>query len=98
VPSVFHSDDFIRTRLRALRKKTGLSQEGFAEHAKFSYKYYQGIEAGRRVNLRIHTIETLARGFGLTLSEFFSKDFVDPRLKKKTLNPPHKARKNTPKR
>jgi transcriptional regulator with XRE-family HTH domain len=61
----------LKTKLRALRKRAGLTQEAFAEQARFSYKYYQGIERGQWTNLRLRTLEKLARGYGVTLSELF---------------------------
>ena len=61
----------LRGRLRELRKKAGLTQEAFAERAQFSYKYYQGIERGQWTNLRLRTLQKLAKGYGVTLSELF---------------------------
>jgi transcriptional regulator with XRE-family HTH domain len=61
----------LRIRLRELRKQAGLTQEAFAERAKFSYKYYQGIERGQWTNLRLRTLEKLAKGYGITLAELF---------------------------
>lgn len=52
-------------RLKALRVERGLTQEEFAEKAGLSYKYYQAVEAGRKNNLRISTLERLAKGHGL---------------------------------
>ncbi len=49
----------LRVRLRELRQKAGLTQEAYAEQAKFSYKYYQGIERGQWTNLRLRTLEKL---------------------------------------
>ena len=64
---------FLAQRLRQLRKRAGLTQEGFAERTGFSYKVYQSMEAGRRWNLRMSTILRLAEFYGLTLSELFAK-------------------------
>jgi transcriptional regulator with XRE-family HTH domain len=61
----------LRLKLRELRKRAGLTQEAFAERAQFSYKYYQGIERGQWTNLRLRTLEKLAAGYGITLSELF---------------------------
>lgn len=52
-------------RLKALRVERGLTQEEFAEQAGLSYKYYQAVEAGRKQNLRISTLDRLAMGHGL---------------------------------
>lgn len=68
------AEKFLRTKLRQLRKKAGLTQEAFAEQTKFSYKYYQGIERGQWTNLRLRTLEKLAQGYNLTLSELFASE------------------------
>ena len=54
-------------RLRELRKRHGLSQEAFAEKAGMSYKYYQAVEAGRKKQLRLSTLEKLADAYGIEL-------------------------------
>jgi transcriptional regulator with XRE-family HTH domain len=67
-----NAEQFLADRLRTLRKLAGLTQEAFAEKAKFSYKYYQGIERGQWTNLRLRTLEKLSFGYGITLSELFA--------------------------
>lgn len=52
-------------RLKALRVQRGLTQEQFAESAGISYKYYQAVEAGRKQDLRISTLERLANAHDL---------------------------------
>jgi len=59
----------LKFRLRELRKKAGLTQEAFAERSQFSYKYYQGIERGQWTNLRLRTLQKLADGYNVTLSQ-----------------------------
>jgi transcriptional regulator with XRE-family HTH domain len=71
----------LRVRLRELRQKAGLTQEAYAEQAKFSYKYYQGIERGQWTNLRLRTLEKLADGYGVALHELFSPKTPVPRVK-----------------
>lgn len=61
-------------RVREWREARGLSQEVFAERAGLSYKHYQAIEAGRRPKIQLPTIEKLAKGCGLELSELFDFD------------------------
>jgi len=61
-------------RLREIRQARGLSQEAFAERAGLTYKHYQAIEAGRKPRIPPPTIEKLARGCGLELSELFDFD------------------------
>ena len=75
------AEKFLKTRLRELRLKAGLTQEKYAEQAKFSYKYYQGIERGQWTNLRLKTLEKLANGYGLSLHELFAPKL--PQLKKR---------------
>ena len=67
------AEKHLRSKLRELREKAGLTQEAFAEQAQFSYKYYQGIERGQWTNLRLRTLEKLAKGYGISLSELFDK-------------------------
>lgn len=52
-------------RLRALRVERGLTQEEFAEKSGISYKYYQAVEAGRKRDLRLSTLDRLASAHGL---------------------------------
>ena len=66
-------------RLRELRRRHGLSQEAFAERAGMSYKYYQAVEAGRKRNLRLSTLEKLATAYGLEVWQLLS-----PSVPKKT--------------
>jgi len=61
-------------RLRDLRKRAGLTQEKFAEKAKMTYKYYQQIESGRKRDLRLSTLERLARAHDITLSALLRDD------------------------
>ncbi|MDR0534082.1 MAG: helix-turn-helix domain-containing protein [Verrucomicrobiales bacterium] len=72
---------FLARRLRRLREMTGLTQEGFAEHAGISYKVYQSIEAGRRWNLRLKTILNFAAIYDLTLAELFAEHCPKVKLK-----------------
>jgi len=61
-------------RLKYLRKRAGLTQEQFAERAGMSYKYYQQIEAGRKRDLRLSTLEKLARAHAMKLSSLLRED------------------------
>lgn len=67
-------------RLRELRRTHGFTQEAFAERARMSYKYYQAVEAGRKPNLRLSTLEKLAAAYGLEVWQLLS-----PSVPKKTL-------------
>lgn len=50
--------------LRHLREINNLTQEQAAEKAGIDYKHYQGIEAGRRPELRLSTVDKLASAYG----------------------------------
>ena len=61
-------------RAKIIRRALGLTQEEFAERAKMSYKYYQQIEAGRKSDLRLSTLEKLARAHGIALSRLLNEE------------------------
>ena len=61
-------------RVKQFRENLGLSQEAFAEKAGLGYKYYQSVEAGRKRDIRLSTLEKLAKACGLELWELFNFD------------------------
>ena len=63
-------------RIRNLREQRELTQEAFAEEASISYKYYQAIEAGRKRDLRLSTLERLAKAHGLDVWELLMPEGV----------------------
>jgi len=63
--------DRLIERIRELREQRGLTQEEFAEEAAISYKYYQAIEAGRKRDLRVSTLERLAKAHRMGVWELF---------------------------
>ena len=65
-------------RVRELREARGLSQEAFAEKAGLTYKYYQHVEAGRRRDMRISTVEKLAKACGLELWDLLNFEAAPP--------------------
>lgn len=67
-------------RVKELRESHGLSQESFAEKAGLGYKYYQHIEAGRRRDIRLSTLEKLADACGVSLPELLDFERVPPAL------------------
>ncbi len=71
------SIDILIKRLRELRKKTGLTQEQFAERIGISYKYYQQIELGNKRELRLSTLDRLAQGLRIK-----SCKLIDPESNK----------------
>jgi len=70
-------------RLRELRKLQGLTQEQFAEAAGISYKWYQGIEAGRRSDLRLSTMERIADAYGIGVHQLLAPEMPRVKLKRK---------------
>jgi transcriptional regulator with XRE-family HTH domain len=64
-------------RVKTIREALELSQEAFAERANLKYKHYQSVEAGRKSNIQLPTLEKLAKACGLELAELL--DFrTDP--------------------
>lgn len=59
-------------RLRELRQRHHLTQEEFAELAGLNYKFYQQVEAGRKKQLWLETVDRLAAGFGLEAWQLIS--------------------------
>jgi len=66
------------SRLKHLRELNGLTQESFAEKAGISYKYYQAVEAGRKAELRLSTVEKLAQAYGLEVYQLLSPSPPSP--------------------
>ena len=64
----------LMTRVKQLREAHGLTQEAFAEKAGLGYKYYQSVEAGRKCDIRLSTLEKLAKACGLELWELLNLD------------------------
>ena len=67
-------------RLKELRRLRNLTQEAFAERAGMSYKHYQALEAGRKPDLRLSTLERLAKAHGLEVYDLFSPRLVRDKL------------------
>lgn len=65
-------------RIRQLREAKGLTQEAFAEKAGLAYKYYQHVEAGRRRDIRLSTVEKLAKALDLEPWELLNFDLTPP--------------------
>ncbi len=61
-------------RVRELREARGLSQEAFAERAGLKYKHYQSIEAGRKSDIRLSTLQKLAKACQMELRELLDFD------------------------
>jgi transcriptional regulator with XRE-family HTH domain len=75
-------------RLHQLRKAHGLTQEAFAEMSGISYKYYQQVEAGRKPELRLSTLERLAKAYGIEVYQLIAPELPKTKLpKKRSPNP-----------
>lgn len=61
-------------RLRELRKLHGITQEQFSEQTGFSYKFYQLIEIGRKCDLRLSSLERLAKAYGIQVHELLGPE------------------------
>jgi len=83
-------------RLKALRVERGLTQEEFAELAGLSYKYYQAVEAGRKTNLRLSTLERLAQGHGLEVWQLLLPGETEPARKTTKVRSTRTATKKSP--
>ena len=59
-------------RLRKLRLKHGWTQVLLAERLGLDRSYLADVERGKR-NISIMNVEIIAKGFGLTLSQMFSR-------------------------
>lgn len=59
-------------RLRELRKRHALTQENVSELSGIAYKYYQLIEIGQRIDLRLSTLEKLAKAYGIGVHELLA--------------------------
>ena len=63
---------WVSNRIRGLRAKKGLTQQELAEIADLDYKSIQRFEGKKsKFYPKVHTLEKVARAFGITLSNFF---------------------------
>lgn len=69
-----NSLDTLFERLKVLRKRHGLTQEEFAQIAGLSYKHYQSIEAGRKKQIWLETVDRLAHAYGLEAWELIAPE------------------------
>ena len=87
------ASQFVASRLRQLRSQAALSQEQAADLVGVTFKYYQRLESGKVLGIRISTVEKVVKAYGIDLENFFSKR--KPKVRKlKTLPPPHRKRKS----
>jgi transcriptional regulator with XRE-family HTH domain len=78
-----------------MRSQAALSQEQAADLVRVTFKYYQRLESGKVLGIRLSTIEKIAKTYGIELAAFFSKR--KPKIRKlKALPPPHRERRHCP--
>jgi transcriptional regulator with XRE-family HTH domain len=56
-------------RIKELRRQKSLTQEELAEHTKTSYKYIQRIEGNTPPDMRLTTLERIAKALKTTPSK-----------------------------
>lgn len=56
-------------KIKELRRKQGITQENLASLADIDYKYLQKIEGKSPPNLKIETLEKLAKALNIPLSK-----------------------------
>jgi transcriptional regulator with XRE-family HTH domain len=69
-------------RLRELRKRHSISQEQCSELAGISYKYYQLIECGKRIDMRLSTLQKLAGAYGIQVHDLLAPEMPETRIPK----------------
>jgi len=79
-------------RLRELRERHGLTQEAFAELSGISYKYYQAVEAGRKTELRLSTLERLAKAYGIGVHQLLAPETPRTRVAAKKRPTPARSK------
>ena len=62
--------------LRFLRLAADLTQEQMAEVAGLEFKFYQKLEGGRKPQIKIETVERLAKPFGLAVWQMLAPSKV----------------------
>jgi transcriptional regulator with XRE-family HTH domain len=82
-----------KKKLRALRKARGWTQEAAAEKCGVGYKLFQLYELGFKPNPGLLTLEKIARGFGLDISELLDAKF--PKVQRPVKNTRHAGAKRT---
>ncbi len=58
-------------RIKEIRKKRKFTQEEVAEKSGIKYKYYQEMESSNPRDIKFSTLEKIAKGLGVPLSQLF---------------------------
>jgi transcriptional regulator with XRE-family HTH domain len=67
----------------------GLTQEQFAELSGIGYKYYQLLEIGKRIDVRLSTVEKLAKAYGIQAHEWLGPTVQRCAVSSKAAGPQH---------
>jgi transcriptional regulator with XRE-family HTH domain len=67
-------------RFRELRQRHNLTQEAFSEVSGISYKYYQAVETGRKSDLRLSTLDRIAKAYGIEVYQLLSPQLPETRI------------------
>ena len=59
-------------RLRSLRKTHGYTQQKLAELANIEYKHVQRLESKKPCDIKLSTLEKIAKAFNISISDFLS--------------------------
>ncbi|MDD5080396.1 MAG: helix-turn-helix transcriptional regulator [Candidatus Omnitrophica bacterium] len=59
-------------RLRYLRKTHGYTQQKLAELANIEYKHVQRLESKKPCDIKLSTLEKIAKAFNISISDFLS--------------------------
>jgi transcriptional regulator with XRE-family HTH domain len=59
-------------RLKALREDRGWTQEDAARKCKMEYKYYQRYESKNPRDMRLSTLEKIAKAFGMESNDLIT--------------------------
>ncbi|MBU0766484.1 helix-turn-helix domain-containing protein [Patescibacteria group bacterium] len=59
-------------RIKELRLERGLTQEEAAKKCGLKYKYYQEYEGKKPRDMRLSTMDRIAKGFNINTSELFN--------------------------
>ena len=59
-------------RLKELRRQLGITQEEAAQKCHLEYKYYQRYESTKPRDMRLSTLEKIAKGFGVKPSDLIA--------------------------
>jgi transcriptional regulator with XRE-family HTH domain len=78
--AVLSSADILRKNLILLRDRHNITQEQAAAASGLEYKYYQALEAGRRSQIRLVTLDKLAVAYGLPSSGLLSTELPPSQL------------------